>query len=101
MVRTSHKRVLCLSRSTDQLTPDQVIPVPHCPDVEKYPTTAQPERPHHVGKSGSTRGSMVTPPTHPSSLAGGPLPRQIPKVGAECANRACSDLFRVRRVTGG
>lgn len=53
-----------------------------------------------MGPGGADRCCLVAAPPHPSSMAGAALCRQIPKVGAECPNRARSDLCGGCSATG-
>jgi len=59
-----------------------------------------------VAKSGSPRNQdalenqLAAPSLKPSSLAERTLCRQPPEVGAECVNRACSDLCGGRSAMG-
>ena len=46
----------------------------------------------HLGADAATRRRLAPAAAHPSSLAAPALRRQTPKVGAECVNRARSDL---------
>ena len=61
-------------------------------------SAAQPEGRSDVGTNDETGRRLAPEASHPSSLAKRPLRRQTPKVGAECPNRARSDLCGGRAV---
>ena len=53
-----------------------------------------------MGADGEVSRCLAPPTARPSPLAKCPLRRQTPKVGAECPNRARSDLCGGRSVMG-
>src|SRR6185312_17542909 len=78
----------------------QGLPPPCDRPVAALAAAAQPEGPAHMGADGEVSRCLAPPTARPSPLAKCPLRRQTPKVGAECPNRARSDLCGGRSVMG-
>src|SRR5208283_3237447 len=94
--RSRASRLLCSSHKQPGASG-----VPACSgrSLATHAPAAQPEGWFHLGAHGEA-GERLAPQTAcPSPLALGPLRRQTPKVGAECPNRARSDLCGGRGVT--
>jgi len=79
-------------RRADQCQKPERLSLPHNEPLAACAATAQPEGSNHVGPNRSTRGRVPALATYPSSMAQRSLCRHSPKVGAECPNRARSDL---------
>ena len=92
VVEASRHRFLRISRGADQRSRTLRVPLPHHGPVATHAPAAQSTRPHHVGTDHAA-GRRLSPQTPRSSpLAKCALCRQAPEVGAECPNRARSDL---------
>jgi hypothetical protein len=100
VVEASRHRFLRISRGADQRSRTLRVPLPHHGPVATHAPAAQSTRPHHVGTDHAA-GRRLSPQTPRSSpLAKCALCRQAPEVGAECPNRARSDLCGERSVMG-
>ena len=86
------QRLFCVPRGAHQLPGTGVIPTTRHRPVAAHAEAAQPERQADAEANGRHREHLAAPSSHPSSLAQRPTCRQTPEVGAECVNRACSDL---------
>src|SRR5258708_34008180 len=100
MAAAGRDRVLCLPRSAYECAGARGVPTPRLGSLEAHALSAQPEIPYDVGPNGKTCQRLAPPRSHPASLAGATLYRQTPKVGAECLNRARSDLCGGRPAMG-
>jgi hypothetical protein len=92
VVAPSGARLLRLPRGTNQRRKPECISEPCRGPLATYAQASQPKGPHHLGSTRSSRGGLSARTAHPSSVAGRSLRRYPPKVGAECLNRARSDL---------
>ncbi len=68
------------------------FPPPRIGPLEARALAAQPESSHAVAADVAPRQRLAPTQPRPASVAQPALRRQTPKVGAECLNRACSDL---------
>src|SRR5271170_2493824 len=87
--RSRASRLLC---SPYKQSGASCVPTRSDRSLATHASAAQPERRLHVGPHGEAGERLAPQAACPSSLALGALRRRAPKVGAECPNRARSDL---------
>src|ERR1700732_2219347 len=92
MVEAGPHRLFCILRGADQRSDTRGVPLPDHRSLAALATTAQPEGSHDLGTDHEAGQRLSPPSPKPPSVAAGSLCRQTPEVGAECPNRARSDL---------
>jgi group II intron reverse transcriptase/maturase len=100
MAQCSAHRLLCIPRGSDELSDSCFIPAPGCGCLAAFASAAQPEGRYELGEDDADRRRVAASTPNPSSVARPALCRQTPKVGAECLNRARSDLCGGCLATG-
>jgi hypothetical protein len=92
MARANRRRIFRLPRRADEQRGDRGFPLPHHRPLAPNSLPAKPKGTDGVAADDET-GRRVSPQAAcPSSMAKCALCRQTPEVGAECPNRARSDL---------
>ena len=94
------ERLLCVPRGAHQFQGAGIIPTTRHRHLAAHATAAQPEGQDDTQADGRHREQLAAPSSHPSPLAKRTICRQPPEVGAECVNRACSDLCGGRSAMG-
>ena len=92
MAEADHSRASRLLRSSHKQPGSSSVPAHSGRSLATHASAAQPEGWLHLGAHGEAGERLAPQAADPSSLALGALRRQTPKVGAECPNRARSDL---------
>src|SRR6266545_3480013 len=84
--------VLRISRSTHELPAPESVPLSRDRALAAFASAPQSKGLVQVGAHLSTGRPLASTPAHRSSVARSALCRQVPTVGARCANRARRDL---------
>jgi len=95
----SDARLFRVSCRADQRAEDHVLSPPCRVALATRALAPQPEGRRSMAADEPDRRTLVATRPRPAPLAAAALPRQTPKVGAECVRSARSDLSGGRRVT--
>ena len=92
MVEGGGHGVLRVPRGAHEFPGTRGVPISRHGSLAAHAQATQPEGRVDVGAYDEDRCALATATSNPASMAGQAVCRQTPKVGAECANCACSDL---------